>query len=259
MDETTQDPTLTFDRRAYERPPVVDVPSGLALARSLLTAKPADAPEGVEESAATLRAAADALDRSWQVHLSTGERTDSRVSDRRIDNAWAALIERIAPFLRLPPDRTPDVAVASQLMDVLAPDGLAALKTPYLSQWSFLDARLRRLASAGLVEAAERLAGTVFVEEVRQAFEEYGRTLGVTSPQPAATKLPNLLEPLRDLLDAIDEYTVQVVALVRRGRPATVQLVRDALSPLDNLRRTAAQRADRSIPDPTPPKDLPSP
>lgn len=259
MDETTQDPTLAFDRRAYERPPVVDVPGGLALARSLLTAKPAGAPEGVEESAATLRAAADALDRAWQVHLSTGAKLDSRVSDRRIDSAWAALIERIAPFTRLPPDRTPDVALAVQILAVLAPDGLAALKTPYLSQWSFLDARLRRLATAGLVEATERLAGTVFVDEVRDAFEEYGRTLGVTSPQPAATKLPNLLDPLRDLLDAIDEYTVQVVALVRRGRPATVQIVRDALSPLDNFRRTASQRNARSTPDPTPPTDPPSP
>lgn len=242
MSDATSTPDASFDRSDYDHLPVLDVPAGIGLARGLLAAMPPSAPEGVDEAAAALRASADALERDWQQHLGREGKTDLRPVDTRVDNAWAAFISRIESYARLPAARYPKVIVAGRALEILAPDGLKVLKSPYLSQHAALTARLGALDEAALTAAVESIAGSEFVTEVTESLAAYGEALGVTAPRPAAPALPDLLVGLRALTLAMDDYVAQVVALVRRGRPATIKLVRDALAPIDEHRRLARGR-----------------
>jgi len=255
MDEETSSPDESFDRHDYDRLPVLDVAGAVGLARSLLAAVPASAPEGVLETAAELRSNADALERDWQQHLLQPGRPDARPVDTRVDRAFGAYIGRIDCYAQLPAARYPKVATAVRALEILVPHGLVVLQAPYVSQHTQLVARLRALDEAGLSAEVEGIAGTEFVTEVRESLELYGEVLGVTAPRVAAPSLPDLHASLRRLASAMDDYVAQVLALVRRGRPATLKTVRDALLPIDEFRRLARQRAGSvSAPVETPEK-----
>ncbi|WP_437914098.1 hypothetical protein WME73_48900 [Sorangium sp. So ce302] len=79
--------------------------------------------------------------------------------------------------------------------------------------------------------------------EVRAAHEAYGEVLGITKAHETPAEVAALREPLRELVSAIGDYLLQVVAAVDRERPETIQSARAALAPLDRLRQAAARRA----------------
>ncbi|WP_437289092.1 hypothetical protein [Sorangium sp. So ce406] len=126
----------------------------------------------------------------------------------------------------------------------LFPEGLEFPKPAMDLEWAESNALLGRIAEDdALGKDLVAITGPEFLAEVRAAHEAYGEVLGITKAHEAPTDVAALRGPLRELVSAIGDYLLQVVASVDRGRPETVQSARTALAPLDRLRKASARRA----------------
>ncbi|XYH99767.1 hypothetical protein ACMHYB_08380 [Sorangium sp. So ce1128] len=127
---------------------------------------------------------------------------------------------------------------------LLFPEGLEFLKLSMDLEWAESNALLGRIAEDdALGKDLVAIAGPEFLAEVRAAHEAYGEVLGITKAHEAPADVAALREPLRELVSAIGDYLLQVVASVDRERPETVPSARAALAPLDRLRQATARRA----------------
>src|SRR5947209_3172438 len=87
-----------FDATPYVRPPILDVPSGVALGVALLSALPKSAPDHVKKAAKKLRRDILALQLAWANSDASPTPADRRKADMRIDNAWAILLDRLEAY-----------------------------------------------------------------------------------------------------------------------------------------------------------------
>lgn len=254
-----------FDPSPYLRLPQMDVATAFALVAALVAAAPSKHPEGVSRTLDALQESTTALQHAARQHAIAREKVpaDPRVADVAMDRAWAAMVRRIEGFTALPETRTPDVARARQVLLVIAPDGLAVLKSSYRVQWSKLKTRLDDVEARGMEADLRALAGDAFVDEVRDCFEVYGEAIGITAPAEFDTSLPNLLEHMRTVAQRLQAYVIQVIAMANPEKPATVKAARVALKPIDDLRasqRRAAQQATPALPqNPSRPSAAPAP
>src|SRR4051794_23587477 len=110
-----------FDATPYVRPPIFDVPSGVALGVALLSAIPKVVPDTVMKAAKKLRHDTLALQTVWAKSDAAPAAPNKRQADMRIDNAWAILLDRLEAYASLPIAEFPKAARARQLIDTISP------------------------------------------------------------------------------------------------------------------------------------------
>jgi hypothetical protein len=236
-----------IDATQYVRPPKFDVPSGVTLGLSLITAMPDPAPEHVRAAATRVRKDTVALQMAWGKSGTGAVKTrDRRKSDVRIDTAWGGLLDRLQAYARLPADKFPGAARAQELVDTLSPGGREWLTFVYEAEWAESDKRLGWIQKQGLAKELNELAGPEFLTEVKAAHAEYGVALGVTAPAPELLTV-NLAEPLQALARSIGRYSLAVVTMAGDDA-ASIAVVRRALRPIDDLREGQARRGRSSGP-----------
>lgn len=232
-------PTDDFDATPYVRPPILDVPSGVALGVALLSAVPKPCPDHVKKVAKKLHGDTVALQAAWAKADSAPVPIDRRKSDMRIDNAWGIFLDRVVAYAGLPVAEFPKAARAQELVDTLAKDR-EWLTLPYAAEWAESEKRLKRIDDEGLGAELDALAGPEFLKEVRAAHKAYGLALGVTKAAPDAPEV-SLAEPLRALSRTIARYGVAVAGMVDDD-PGSLSAVRKALRPIDDHRNAQLVR-----------------
>src|SRR5688572_6444414 len=129
----------TFDPTPYLQVPQVDVPGAIALATSLMSARPKDAPDFVASAVKDVKKASAELMVAWQQRTSRPAKTeDPRLTDRGVDVSWSALFHRLDSLASLPHDRYPRAKLAAEVRALLFPpdEGLTFLQKPYRIQWA---------------------------------------------------------------------------------------------------------------------------
>ncbi len=234
-----------FDPTPYLRPPIVDVPSGIALGVALLHATPKIATDSVRKAATKLRMATVGLQEAWSRTGRAASAGERRLADIAIDNAWSALHARLDAYAALPPSYWPKAERAAELVAALFPDGLAFLTFVYDEEWAEGEERLRKIEAQGLARDIDAVAGPEFLAEVRRAQRCYGEVLDIgkgSERNPAA----EVTEPLRTLSRAITGYALQIIAS-SDGSAAAIRMVRQALKPIDDLRPAASSRRGAAL------------
>src|SRR5262249_4899345 len=156
-----------------------------------------------------------------------------RKADTATDNAWSAVQRRLAAYGQLPVDRYPEAARAQEIDDLIFPDGLRFLTLPWKTQWAEGDKRLKQIDEGGLAADIDRLAGSVFLAEVRRTHDEYGIALGIETPLAEAESPANVGEPLLELRRDLKRYALQIIATADADNPATIEAAEKALAPIE--------------------------
>lgn len=244
-----------FDRSSYDVPPL-DLSEATALATALLAARPRRQPQAIDEEAARLTAARD---RARGALRADRPSLAARPFDVAMDRAWGTMVRRIQDFAELPAERFPEAVEASKVFALV--QDLSILKLNYLAEFAQIGARIDALKREGYLDAARRFAGPEFLDEVLRCHAAYGEALGVfdaaerddepggSRPEPGAARL--------ELVETIGEYTFQVLALARAGRPATWTVVQHALAPILELRARQAEQLRAQAPVQAPPAHPP--
>src|SRR5262245_32490934 len=119
--------TESIDPALYLRPPRLDVPSAISLGKMLKQAQPADPPAPVRRVAKRLDDAVNALEEAWREGgKAAPKEADVRQFDRRLDNLWSAVRNRLVAFSALT-DGEPTRERAERVAALLFPDGLSFL------------------------------------------------------------------------------------------------------------------------------------
>lgn len=218
----------------------VDATTAMWLGHALLAARPAGASEAVAEALDGVSVAHNAVVTAHKRQQAQGS-DDARPLHRALSAYWAALIGRLDHYCVLPPETYPMVAKAERLLELLAPDGNAALSLTFPACWTTLHTRLAMVDEAGLRGAMVEIAGAPFLATAESALDDFGRALGITAA-PAATTEDNLRELLREFMQAVSDYALQVAATVRRHKPETARAAQAALRPLEELRAMVRRR-----------------
>lgn len=230
-----------FDRVPYELP-VMDLGEAISLATALLAAGPAKPTPAIVEEA---RRVTNARDRAKSVAARGGAdepSTDARAYDAAMDRAWATFVRRIQDHIELPAAHHGHAPDAARIYAIVR--DLSILKLNYLAEFAQIGGHLDAMKREGLLDAARTLAGTEFVDEVLRCHGEYGQALGLMGPPVAAAESDSVRdrgEARNVLIDSIAEYTVQVMALARAGRPDSWGPVHKALKPIAELRARVAR------------------
>lgn len=217
----------------------VDTHAALWLGRALLAARPTDAGDGVREMSEALEAALEALATAYK-RQQAQQNDDLRQMHRAVCAQWGALVGRIEHCRVLPAEGFPHGAAVERLLAILAHDGHVALGLAYPNVWTTLHTRLSLVADASLWPVMMEVAGAPFVLAAELSLEGFGRALGITAA--TTTSDDTLRELVWELMHAVGDYTLQVLATVRRHRPETGRVARAALRPLDELRSVARRR-----------------
>lgn len=227
-----------FDRRAYELP-VLDLGEAIELATALLRLTPSRSNAAIAEEAARM---AKACARAKTARTRAGGSVDARAFDAAMDRAWEVFVRRIQDHaelatLRGRPSEAPKVYAVVH--------DLSILQLNYLAEFAQIGARLDALKREGLLEEARELAGAPFLDEVLRCHAEYGEAIGATTPAVDDDALHRGAARL-ELVEALREYTYQVLAIARPGKPATFGAALAALAPITELH--AGRAAQRSAP-----------
>jgi hypothetical protein len=227
----------------YLRAPRLDVPAAISLGKMLKQAQPAGLPAPARRVAKRLGDAVKALEEAFREggKAAPTKAVDVRRCDRRLDNLWSAVRDRLAAYRALS-EGEPTRTRAEGLVALLFPDGLSFLLLPYLSQHAESQKRLDLIAEGELDRELRALVGARFLDELGQAHQAYGVALGIAEALPEPAPTVSLLEPLRDVLAAVRAYTLQLVALAEADERAR-DLVRAALRPIDVVRTAARRRS----------------
>lgn len=248
MASANNETLASLDPTRYLRPPVVDVPGGVALGIALVTAAGKQLPAAPKRALKQLRQTVIALQKDWstqrQAELITEE--DRRPADQRLDRVWAAVGVRLESLAALP-STLAQSKQAAQLYARLFPTGLDFLKLPFEREWAESEQRLGQIADEEVQGLLTSLVGDFVLAELRDAHANYGRVLGITTARGETTVGPNLLEPLRTVQQAIVGYALQVVAAAHAD-PELAGVARAALRPIDELREAQARRATSRAP-----------
>lgn len=209
----------------------------------LLAVVPPKPGPGVLAAAESLALSTSALGSAWKSQSQSQPRRslDVRPFDVRLDRAWSVVdagLERYTIFAADDPDRTSAAALQTRLF----PNGLAFLRLPYAEQHAESQRLVDLIDEEDLREELDRLVGDVFLDELLLAHEAYGEALGITKPAEASTPSVSIVEPLRALADAISAYVIQILAFAGLDPEKNTAPARQALDPIDRLRRAAARR-----------------
>lgn len=243
----------------YLPPPRTNVAGGISLAHGLYAATPKNPNEALSRLAADLKARADLLETAWTAREKaerSREASEAKPADLRLDAAVRGLYNRILAATDLSPE-LPEQSVAEKLLKALFGDGLGWLTLRYDEEWAHVAKLLKRIDDEGHAADLDTIAGPVYLAELRRAYERYGEVLGKTQPKPAYEAEPaNMLDGLKELSRVIGSYTLQVLAMADETKPETLEVVRNALRPIDEYRaamnRTPRRSSGTKEPEPEP-------
>jgi hypothetical protein len=231
-----------IDVSLYFQVPIFDVPSGLALAKSLEATSSKRLPPVCLERLSEMNESAEALSVVWRANAVAA--VDKRPADAALDAIWGGIHARLSAYSALPAANYPVAAKALEIKERLFPDGLGFLKLAYVEEWAESDKRMRQIEDLKLEGALEKFVGRDFVEQLGKAHEVYGAVLGITRDGRPRAELPDLQEKLREVRQTMAAYVLSLVAHV--GKDADmVALIRHALRPIDEFRANAGARRAR--------------
>ncbi|XXX73764.1 hypothetical protein WMF30_39580 [Sorangium sp. So ce134] len=218
----------------------------MTLANALVAACPESAPENVAKACAKLKAAAEAgqkaLTARRRVNGALSE-DDVRVLDREADASFGALRMRLIATSMLPEARFPQARRAGELVkELFGDDGLSFLAAEYSVQNTVMASIVAHIEEADLKPEIDALAGPEFLEQIGNVLPRYDAMVR-DKLQKEAAATSNLATHVRAIQTAIVNYATKVAAMVDEDEPATVEVVRRALRPLDAHREAGARRA----------------
>jgi hypothetical protein len=248
-----------FDPDPYTTVPTRSAAATLGLARALLSAAPSRPPASQSLRLARLRDRAEQLQLSWVDASRPAPTEDLRKLDNVLDRRWSALRGRLEACVQLGDDD--HAPRAEPLLGTLFPTGLDFLKLPYPEQWAQSERRLVLVATDELADEIEALCGEPFLPLLGQAHAAYGEALGITKRKGSPTEAARVLEPLKELKDAIASYARGVIGTMNEDDPASVAAAQQQLEPIVRARRSfapgEATAEERSEPVETPLPELP--
>lgn len=234
-----------FDPSLYTRAPVLTIASGITLCVTLYHACPKTMPALVKKAAKKVKTVGDVAQAAWadrQRELGVISDDDSRALDQEADAIWGATRMRLQALAMLPPDRVPEALRASILLVTLfGTDGLMFLREAYPVQWSTMDTLLKRIDADGLAKELDDLAGPVFLAQIRHVHPRYSAMVQAMLKRDTSSG-QNLLDQVRAMQRAIVEYATKVAATVDEDDPETVDVARDALRAIEQLREMSGRR-----------------
>lgn len=243
----TENERAPFDRSPYDLP-MMSLDEATELASALLTGRPSRK----LSSAALLEEARELTVALANARRLKGVSTDARPFDVAMDRAWATAVRRIRDHAELPANRHPEALLAAKVLDIV--HDLSILKLSYLAEFAQIGARLDSLKREGLMDAARTFAGGAFLDEVLHCHARYGEALGVLPSGEDESDVAAAGEARVALVQAIEEYVFQVLALARPLRSETFDVVRAALAPILELRaRQSTELVATEPPAPIPP------
>jgi hypothetical protein len=214
--------------------PALEVGDGMALAAALVAAgKQRSLPGNIAAAHQRLEEAADGLAGIWSDGAADSLVARERVAqcDRALDAAWAGLYYLLVAWSKLPAERSL-AAQATQVSDVLFPEGLRFTLLPFRVEWSESQRRLDRLRQDRLDELIAQLSGTVFLDAIWAAHRDYSEVLGMHAGQLSATDLEAARQPFQKLLTALRTYVLKVSAHADSDDPVAAGLAAALLTPL---------------------------
>jgi hypothetical protein len=230
----------------YVNVPRIGVRSGIALGVALGSAVPDAAPDAVRTAATKVGSKVTSLQAGWAAQQSASP-ADARPADARSDKAWRATHDTLNGLRKL--GTTSRGQAAQRFFELLFPDGMTFTRLPFREQWVECEQRLEKLRDDAVAdEFNDVLGGPECLDELQAAHDAYGRALDITESAEAEAE-PGVATALRELKDAISDYTVQVLAWSRTSAESE-QLARKALLPIDEL-RAATKRSKSNAPDST--------
>lgn len=239
--------TAQLDPLSYVRIPRLDVASALSLGKILLHRVPKGSSTAVRKAATTVEETLAKLETKWTLQVVPLSRTDTRPLASRVGNAWKAIRDRLVAYTALP-ENNADRVRAVAINGVLFPDGLAFLQLAFNREHAESERRIRLIDERGLAKDLAKLVGESFLGTLRAAHEAFGAALGITQ----ATSIPAapvvVVELLRELLDAISNYALQLLALAS-DHPEKREAIAIALVPIDEFRTAAGRRASNEDDD----------
>jgi hypothetical protein len=226
---------FAFDPDLYTTVPTRSAAATLSLARSLISAAPSRPPASQSLRLARLRDHAKLLQLSWIDAGRSFETTDLRTLDIVLDRRWGALRGRLDACVQLgDDDHTPRAEV---MLGTVFPTGLDFLKLPYAEEWAQSERRLELIAAEELEDELEALCGKPYLPLLQQAHAAYGDALGITKRKDSPVEATRVLEPLRQLKDAIASYARGVIGTMNELDPDAVAAAEQQLEPILRARR----------------------
>ena len=229
-----------FSYQSYLARWVVGVTTGLSLGYKLKATAKVGLSDGADETFALAMRSHAALHAGWK-RQQTEVFEDKRPLYQSVCAIWTACVGRVENYKALDPSRHPLQPAAVRIHKLLAPDGAEALKLDYPGVWTTLTTRLELVTDAKLGGEFRAIAGAEFIPEVHLALDELGRALGLSAALKPTCDA-NLRHLLRDFMERVSDYALQVMATVRRDQPETLQVAREVLKPLDELRASMSHR-----------------
>lgn len=244
-----------FDPDQYTTVPTRSAAATLGLSRALLSAAPSRSPASQALRLARLRDSAERLQLSWVDAGRPVANEDLRKLDTVLDRRWSAVRGRLECCVLLgDDDHAPRAEV---LLGTLFPTGLDFLKLPYPEEWAQSERRLVLIATDELEDELEALCGEPYLPLLRAAHVAYGEALGITKRKDAPVEA-RVLEPLKELKDAIASYARGVIGTMNERDADSVTAAAQQLDPILRARRAVAS-GEATTEEPSEPVETPLP
>lgn len=234
----------TFDIARYVFSFRVSAPQGVLMATRLGKRAPKESPEGVRRALDRVRHASAKVHAEWKLRANARKPAPLRNTMAQFAGAWNALHARLFAWTKLSSEEHTESVEAQELLGAVFPSGLGFLVGDPGEQWLKSEHRVEALTSDVHKEALTRLAGAPFVAAVRTAHLNAGAALGMVGEVAQKTANTDLRPLLQELVQAIREYALQVIAAADLSKPAEVARVTHLLEPIDMHRARVEARAD---------------
>jgi len=188
-------------------------------------------PTSISRALGRMRSCYSALEAVLLPYLPATDPQDAREADLKLDRAWSALNDLLAAWGKLEAPFNPDPDGVAALKKLLFVDGLSFILVDYKSQWQESDSRLTALNTSVYQETLSRLGGMPLLENLRQAQDRYGLTLGITQVK-VPENTPAVGEKRVDAHAALRDYVTKVVAWIDPEEPGSEALADALLAPL---------------------------
>lgn len=235
--------------------PAVDASGALALGRAVLNtmARAKHVPKAVADSVSAIQTQVTALALVVRPKP-TAARVSVRDADQAEDNAFAALIDFLDAFKRLP-EETPERVTALKIRGhLVGKDGLNFLKAKPQLEWSEIQSRLDTIEHEHLAADLKSLGGEVFLKHLREVHAVYGVATGMTAPL-VADETALVRGPRDALLAALKLFYVRVAASVEPDDADSIARAEQWLQPITDWevnRDTGSAASEDPAPAPEP-------
>ncbi len=236
----------------------VSVPQGIIMATRLLQRADKEAPDAVRGAQENLRRVCAKIDGEYTARGTRRKQPKIRDSVAAMANAWRAIQMRVEAWTMMPGEPSDESIEAQGLIDAVHTRGLAFLVGDPAEQWIESRRRLAILTSAEHQDAVHRLIGAPFIASLRKAHLDAGVVLGLIGEADTSDHDEQNYRPLvKELVDAIRDYALQVIAADKASGASDPAHVARLLEPIETQR--SRQSSDSSGDDEEQDDPVPAP